>query len=192
MKTHLLLSISIVALAAIASPASLRADTADANCELRKDGEVKQGKSGPCSFSQRQGNVGIDLRNGDRYDLSAADEANHYRDQHGNKVTRSFDGDNHIYKWPNKKIIVSFGSRASQSSAGGSSGELQDMVHGRWVGGEVADEMARRGYQSVRDDVVGSHVKSFYKGHGQCVAVTLDGKRRVDSIDTKAQSDCHR
>jgi hypothetical protein len=62
-------------------------------------------------------------------------------------------------------------------------GDLQDMVNGRWVGGEVADEMARRGYKSVRDSVAGGYVTSHYQGHGKCVIVNLDTDKKVTSID---------
>ena len=40
------------------------ADSAEATCEVRKDGDKKKEASGPCSFSQRQGYINIDLRNG--------------------------------------------------------------------------------------------------------------------------------
>ena len=65
------------------------ADTRQANCEVRKNGETKQGKSGACSFAQRQGYIDIDLRNGDVYNLRPGNQANHYRDQKGNKVVRN-------------------------------------------------------------------------------------------------------
>jgi hypothetical protein len=94
------------------------ADTADALCEVRKDGETKQGRSGPCDFSQRQGYVRMDLRNGETWDLTPTNGANEFRDQHGNKVKRSFEGDTHVYKWPHKKILVTFG-RAGHSAAAG-------------------------------------------------------------------------
>jgi len=65
-------------------------------------------------------------------------------------------------------------------------GNLQDMVKGRWVGAEVADEMARRGYKSVRDEAAGGYVTSTYKGHGKCVIVNLDTDKRVTSVDEGA------
>jgi uncharacterized membrane protein len=66
-----------------------RADSSEANCQVRKDGETKQGRSGPCTFSQRQGYIDIDLRNGDTYSLSPANKADHFKDQKGNKVVRT-------------------------------------------------------------------------------------------------------
>jgi hypothetical protein len=76
MKTLLVISSSLLLLGAV-MPQSLRADSADANCEVRKDGDKQGGKSGPCTFGQRQGYVDIDLRNGDTISLSPASEANH-------------------------------------------------------------------------------------------------------------------
>jgi hypothetical protein len=158
------------------------ADTAEATCEVRKDGEAKAGQSGACSFSQRQGYVDISLRNGESWNLMPGDAANQYRDQKGNKVVRTVEGQDHVYKWPNKKITVRFGGSSATSVSGGVA-DLQDMVNGRWVGGEVADEMARRGYKSVRNSVAGGYVTSHYQGHGKCVIVNLDTDKKVTSID---------
>jgi hypothetical protein len=181
MKTLLAISSSFLLLGAV-MPQSLRADSADANCEVRKDGDKQGGKSGPCTFGQRQGYVDIDLRNGDTISLSPASEANHYRDQKGNKVVRTMQGQSQVYKWPNKTITVHFSGGASTHSSGGS-GNLQDMVNGRWVGGEVEDELARRGYKSVSEQAAGGYVTSIYKGHGKCMIVNLDTDKRVTSID---------
>ncbi len=170
------------ALGAVVVPQTARADSADANCEVRKDGDKQGGKSGPCTFGQRQGYVDIDLKNGDTISLSPANQANHYRDQKGNKVVRTMQGQDQVYKWPNKTITVRFGGHASTQSSGGVGG-LQDMVNGRWVGAEVEEEMARRGYKSVREEAAGGYVTSVYKGHGKCVIVNLDTEKRVTSID---------
>ncbi len=182
MKTLLALSTSLLLLGAVVVPQTARADSADANCEVRKDGDKQGGKSGPCTFGQRQGYVDIDLKNGDTISLSPANQANHYRDQKGNKVVRTMQGQDQVYKWPNKTITVRFGGGASTQSSGGVGG-LQDMVNGRWVGAEVEEEMARRGYKSVREEAAGGYVTSVYKGHGKCVIVNLDTEKRVTSVD---------
>jgi hypothetical protein len=52
MKTLTIVSAALVALAA-AAPYSANADSSEAMCEVRKDGNTKQGKSGPCTISQR-------------------------------------------------------------------------------------------------------------------------------------------
>jgi hypothetical protein len=184
MKTFVALSTSLLLLGTAALSQTASADTAEATCEVRKDGEVKAGQSGACTFSQRQGYVDISLRNGESWSLTPGDAANQYRDQKGNKVVRTVEGQDHVYKWPNKKITVRFGgSPKSTSNSSGGVGDLQDMVNGRWVGAEVADEMARRGYKSVRDSVAGGYVTSHYQGHGKCVIVNLDTDKRVTSID---------
>lgn len=54
----------------------------------RRD-EAGPGRSGPCTFSQRQGYIDIDLRNGMTYSLSPANKADHFKDQKGNKVVRT-------------------------------------------------------------------------------------------------------
>ena len=60
---------SLVMLAMGSWASSAHADSNEAMCEVRKDGETKQGQSGPCTFSQRQGYIDLDLRNGETYSL---------------------------------------------------------------------------------------------------------------------------
>ncbi len=57
MKAHALISAVAVTAALLTAPAAVRADSADATCEVRKDGETMKGRSGPCTFSQRQGYI---------------------------------------------------------------------------------------------------------------------------------------
>jgi hypothetical protein len=137
MKTSVWIPISVLVAALGALPAAVQADSADAYCEVRKDGETKAGRSGPCDFSQRQGYVSIDLRNGERWELSPADKPQHFRDQKGNKVVRTASGDGHEYKWDNKKIIVTFGSpgRAHAGAAGGNADSF-DTVCGVMANGQ--------------------------------------------------------
>jgi hypothetical protein len=94
MRTLLAFSTSLLLLGAVVVPQTAWADTVDANCEVRKDGAKQKGKSGPCTFSQRQGYIDIDLKNGDTVALRPADKANHFKDQHGNKVVRTQSGYN--------------------------------------------------------------------------------------------------
>ncbi len=207
MKADKLLAITSLVLGMAGWIPAAAADTADAMCEARKDGDTRKGASGPCSFSQRQGYVSIDLRNGETWELSPGNKANHYRDQKGNQVVRTVEGGDHIYKWPHRKIIVSFnqqhghngGDYENHNNHGGNPAgygqtphELRDLVDGGYVGGEVADEMSRRGYHSVRDEVAGNDVYSYYKGHGNCVTVRLDRERHVRSIISGPEFDCQR
>jgi len=203
MITQRILTAALLSCAAAGWMLPAAADTADAMCEVRKDGDVKEGRSGPCDFSQRQGYIRMDLRNGETWDLRPGNQANEYRDQKGNKVKRSFEGDAQVYKWEHKKIVVTF-PRTYQDDRhrhqnrhsygptphGQTPPELSDLVEGRYVGGEVADEMQRRGYRSIRDSVSGSDVYSYYEGHGNCVTVRLDRQRRVRSIVSGPEFDC--
>src|SRR5512135_695674 len=112
-------SVVVLALAGIAAPAY--ADSAQATCEVRKDGQAKQGQSGPCTFSQRQGYIDLDLRNGETYSLAPGNQPNHFKDQKGNKVVRTQAGGNtQEFKWEGgKKVVVTFNAGSSNSGGGG-------------------------------------------------------------------------
>ena len=103
-----------VAMAALAGGTLIQtahADTADATCEVRKDGDKQKGKSGPCTFGQRQGYIDIDLKNGDTISLSPVGNGpGKYKDQHGNKVTRtSATASGLDFKWENgKKLTMTY------------------------------------------------------------------------------------
>jgi hypothetical protein len=121
MKTWLAFSTSALLFGALAWTQIASADSAAATCEVRKDGEKQGGKSGPCTFGQRQGHIDIDLRNGDTYSLSPGNNANHYRDQKGNKVVRTQSSANsQTFKWENgKHVRVTFtASSYSRDGAG--------------------------------------------------------------------------
>jgi hypothetical protein len=106
MKTSTALSAVALALSITVCTPAARADTRDATCEVRKDGDKQKGKSGHCTFGQRQGYIDIDLKNGDTVALRPADKANHFKDQHGNKVVRTQSGGNsQAFKWENGKHL---------------------------------------------------------------------------------------
>jgi hypothetical protein len=136
MKTSISLSLWVLAAALGVTTFDASADNADAYCEFRKGGETRQGRTGPCDFSQRQGYVSIDLRNGDSWELSPTDQANQFRDQKGNKVVRTASGSSHEYKWDNKKIIVTFGGGGAAHAGGASSTDNFDTVCGVMVNGQ--------------------------------------------------------
>ena len=99
-----------------------QADTASATCAVRKDGDKQKGKSGPCTFGQRQGYIDIDLKNGDTISLSpVGDGPGKYEDQNGNKVTRTSATTSGMdFKWENgKKLTVTY------VSSGGGGGEME-------------------------------------------------------------------
>jgi hypothetical protein len=204
MKSSTLYSASLLVLLMAGGIPAASADTNYSMCEVRKDGETKKGASGPCTFSQRQGYVDIDLRNGDTYSLRPMDKANHFKDQKGNTVVRTTTGGGtHEYKWEHKRIIVTFGGGASsygggssndhsQGNAhkGGGAGEMQYLVGGRYVGGEVDDQLLNHGYEKVTDRVDGKSVHSYWRkrSSGDCVVVHFVDSR-VKNV-SQGQGNC--
>lgn len=85
MSTHQLLGALLAAAFALA-PA--RADTVQARCELSTLAGVLT-RTLPCSFSQRQGYIGIALPDGTRHELSPLPAPTRYRDAQGRTVQRS-------------------------------------------------------------------------------------------------------
>jgi hypothetical protein len=109
-------------------------------------------------------------------------------------------GGNQVYKWDEKKIVVSFGAGSasaggsSANSAGGEVGDptpgLQDLVNGKLRGGEIEDELSKRGWTQGKTDVQGDDVYShFYKGN-QCIVVRFDKSRHAASIVNGVMADC--
>jgi hypothetical protein len=197
MKTTTIAAVAIVALTAAGWVAGAKADSSAAVCQVRKKGKVDEAASGPCSFSQRQGNVDITLKNGGSYNLSPGKRANHFKDQNGHGVERTTAGDTQTYKWEHMRIVVSFGgaaaggSQAGAADMGGTPADLKDLVNSRFVGGEVDDELTRRGYTSVKNEVSGDEVYSYWKSKkGQCVTVRLNASRHVASIVSGPPADC--
>ena len=117
----------LFAFAVVGHYAPARADTYgkgpvtfDAMCEVRKEGDTRQGASGPCGFSHRQGYVTLDLRNGDVYNLTPGNEAGRFKDQKGQTVVRTQSGNGfQEFKWEGgKHIIVTFPERYRQPQYG--------------------------------------------------------------------------
>jgi hypothetical protein len=193
MKKSVLLAASLAVLALCGMASSAYADSNEAMCEVRKDGEVKQGRSGPCTFSQRQGYIDLDLRNGVTYSLSPGQNANHFKDQKGNKVIRTQAGGNtQEFKWEGgTKIVVTFGAPKSSSvDVSETPADLKDLVNGRRVGGEVDDELMRRGWKQAKNEVQGDDVYSYWGKGSRCVVVRLNASRHVSSIVNGMESSC--
>ncbi len=115
-KMPIVLPLAWLVLVAAAPGAS--ADSSDAMCEFRKDGETRHNKSGPCTVSQRQGYVDIDLRNGDTFSLRPLDKPGLYKDQKGNKVVRSsLGGGTQEFKWDGKRILVSYPNHGAKHAS---------------------------------------------------------------------------
>ena len=199
MKLFSILSVACVALAAAAPFASASADSAEAMCEVRKDGETRRGASGPCTFSQRQGYVDLDLRNGDTYSLAPGKNAGHYKDQKGNKVVRTNAGNSEEFKWEGgKKIIVTFVSTssthhqgASHYRAGDTAPDLADLVGAK--AGQAEGELQRRGYTYATGSTSGNAQYSSWFNHskGRCVMIRTE-QGRYQSIVQTSPVDCGR
>lgn len=179
---------------------SVQADSAQATCEVRKDGDMKKGASGPCTISQRQGYIDIDLKNGDNYSLSPGGKANHYKDQKGIKVVRTQSGGNtEEFKWEGgKKIIVTLATspavaRPAQASyvSGETVPDLADLVGAR--AGQAEGALQSRGYVYTKGSTSGNAKYSawYNASTGRCAMIqTADG--RYQSIVQAPPADCGR
>ena len=103
------LAIAFMAIASLGISIAAHADTVNARCDVYPKGEDRATSSGPCTFSQRQGVVGIQLKNGKRYDLvPMGNQPGNYRDQNGRVAYRQSGlGDRgQIYRLATESIYV--------------------------------------------------------------------------------------
>lgn len=180
-------SLVVLALGGIAAPAY--ADSAQATCEVRKDGQAKQGQSGPCTFSQRQGYIDLDLRNGETYSLSPANQPNHFKDQKGNKVVcTQAGGSTQEFKWEGgKKVTVTFGGSSSSSGGGGAAGAVAVADMPRYCAGEASAKFKVNPRDITTQNV--SQTKGMYEVWGQYGAnaqvfiCSFNAERQFLSVD---------
>lgn len=92
----------------LAAAGAARADTVDARCDIYPKGSDQAAKVVACTFSQRQGFVGIDRADGVRHDLSPKGAAGHYVDAQGRPVTRQsgLGKKGQIYRLPDESVYV--------------------------------------------------------------------------------------
>jgi hypothetical protein len=110
-----------VAVATLAMTVSAKADTVTARCDVYPKGQDRATASGRCTFSQRQGVVGIQLQDGKRYDLSPiGDQPGNYRDQNGRAAYRQAGlGDRgQIFRLASESIYVYWDTATSEPSSG--------------------------------------------------------------------------
>ncbi|MFB2895234.1 hypothetical protein ACE1CI_20185 [Aerosakkonemataceae cyanobacterium BLCC-F50] len=119
------MKIQTIALASILSLTSLsiaivaKADTVQARCDVFPKGEDRATSSGPCTFSQRQGFVSIQLQNGRRYELRpVGNQPGNYQDQNGQRAFRQSGlGDKgQIYRLANQSIYVYWDTASSNNN----------------------------------------------------------------------------
>ncbi|MBW4660547.1 MAG: hypothetical protein KME15_17895 [Drouetiella hepatica Uher 2000/2452] len=116
------------AIAAVVSstvPFAVQAQTVDARCDIYPRGEDRASAVTACTFSQRQGNVGIQLENGRRYDLApTGDQPGNYLDQNGQAAYRQSGlGDRgQIYRLADQSIYVYWDTAGIPSASSSNSG----------------------------------------------------------------------
>jgi hypothetical protein len=98
-----------LAVASLGIAISAKADTVSARCDVYPKGEDHATSSGLCTFSQRQGFVGIQLQNGQRYDLRPVEnQPGNYLDQDGHAAYQQsgLDDKGQIYRLATESIYV--------------------------------------------------------------------------------------
>jgi hypothetical protein len=203
MKTHTMQTLTIVTAALVvlggtAPLGAVHADSSTATCKVSKDGDTWQGASGPCTFSQRQGYIDLNLRNGDTYSLTPGSKADHYKDERGNKVVRTRAGGNtEEFKWEGgRKVTVTFASNSGTKhsapppyQAGSPAPDLADLVGAK--AGQAEGELQRRGYAYKTGSTSGNakYGAWYNRSTGRCVMIrTEDG--RYQSIVQTSPTDC--
>jgi hypothetical protein len=100
-----------------------KADTVDARCDIYPLGSDQVTEVVPCTFSQRQGAVGIQLQDGTRYDLRpVGDQPGNFVDQNGNAAYRQAGlGDRGlIFQTVDERIFVYWDTAGIDHSSGSS------------------------------------------------------------------------
>jgi hypothetical protein len=101
---------AILTLAAVSFSTSAAADFTEARCDIYPRGSDHTDVVIPCTFGQRQGNVTITRSDGVTHDLVQVEgPPGHYRDQHGNEVTRDVSGLGKaglIFRFPEESVYV--------------------------------------------------------------------------------------
>ncbi|MCP9927707.1 hypothetical protein [Cyanobium sp. CH-040] len=103
------LSLGFLSVGGLLAGVSALADTVKARCDVFPKGEDRATSSGLCTFSQRQGFVSIQLKNGQRVELAPdGNKPNAYLDADGKPATRQLEdnGNIHIYRLAKQSIFV--------------------------------------------------------------------------------------
>ncbi|QLE44918.1 hypothetical protein FD723_25820 [Nostoc sp. C052] len=196
-----------LAIASLSFPASVKADTVNARCDVFPKGEDRATSSGPCTFSQRQGTVSIQLENGNSYDLlPSGNRPGNYRDQNGNAAYRQAGlGDRgQIYRLANESIFVYWDTSANRQNSGNRNGRvaarrqpeagttvprLRDLVGAR--AGQAENAVKERGYRWVKSD--NSGYGYWLEGKtNYCVTIQTDQGRYQSIVYTGGSGDCQK
>ena len=109
MKKLDVLAASCLTLASAVVAVPVMADTVDARCDVFPAGEDKATSSGLCTFSQRQGFVSIQLKNGHRIELKPNESTpNAFFDERGEPARREMLECNRgqVYRLERQSIFV--------------------------------------------------------------------------------------
>lgn len=203
-----LLAVTVV-IASLSFAVSLKADTVNARCDVYPAGDDRATSSGPCTFSQRQGAVGIQLENGQRYDLQpVGDQPGNYLDQDGRAAYRQSGlGDSgQIYRLANESIYVYWDTASYEQDSGNGNNNgsatsshpeagtpvdrLSDLVGAR--AGQAENTLQQRGYQFVNPASASSDASySYWREDGTNYCVTIQtAQGRYESISYATPADC--
>ena len=194
-----------LAIASLSFAVSVKADTVNARCDVFPKGEDRATSSGPCTFSQRQGAVSIQLENGRSYDLlPSGNRPGNYRDQNGDAAYRQAGlGDKgQIYRLATESIYVYWDTASSrqnsgnrnrraaarrQPEAGTTVSRLSDLVGAR--AGQAENTVKERGYRWVKSDDSG--YSYWLEGKtNYCVTIQTDQGRYQSIVYTGGPQDC--
>lgn len=198
-----------LAIASLGITMSAKADTVTARCDVYPQGEDRATSSGLCTFSQRQGVVGIQLENGNRYDLvPVGEQPGTYQDQDGRAAYRQsgLGDEGQIYRLANESIYVywdtapygnqgsatsgSSTAATSQPAAGQPVGRLSDLVGAR--AGQAENALEQRGYRFVKASPSGNSVYSqWLEGEtNYCVTILTEEGRYQSIVYAGNSADC--
>ncbi|MEH2070848.1 MAG: hypothetical protein V7K47_22245 [Nostoc sp.] len=205
-SSNLFLAVAL-AIASLSFPASVKADTENARCDVFTKGQDRATSSGRCTFSQRQGAVSIQLENGRSYDLQpVGNRPGNYRDQNGDTAYRQAGlGDKgQIYRLATESIYVYWNTASSGQNSGNTNGntaakrqpevgttvpQLSDLVGAR--AGQAENTVKQRGYRFVKSDDSG--YSYWLEGKTDyCVTIKTDQGRYQSIIYTGGSVDCQK
>ncbi|CAA9589808.1 FIG00559489: hypothetical protein [uncultured Synechococcales cyanobacterium] len=198
-----------VAIASLGLAVSAKADTVNARCAVYPKGSNRATSSSPCTFSQRQGVVGIQLQNGRRYDLRpVGSQPGNYRDQNGRAAYRQggLGERGQIYRLANESIFVYWDTASSGQGSGNTTGgsaappdagttvfRLRDLVGAR--AGQAENTIRQRGYRFVKTDPPAANAVYSYWLEGRtnyCVTIRTEQGRYQSIAYTGSPLDCQK
>lgn len=91
---------------ALAMPVAYAEDKPNGQCHVREKQKEKKKKTGECTVNQTNGSIWIVLKNGESITLKPGKKKEHFKDQNGKGVKRSYEAGIAVYKWEKKTIRV--------------------------------------------------------------------------------------